>query len=113
MKKILTGVLTGLFLFMITRTLTYLLGLDAIARRLAQEILLVPAGDLHLVVWLASGFVGLIGLALWLISSVDERLSNIASPRPAIGSLPVASDPAFKLEINRTRERTLPNCSSI
>src|SRR5260370_187333 len=102
MKKIVTGLLAGLFLFLITRTLAYLLGLDAIARRLAQDVLQVPIGDLYLVAWLLSGLVGLIALALWLIFNVDERLSNTLSPRPAIGSLPISFDPTFKIEVNRT-----------
>jgi hypothetical protein len=102
MKKFITGLLAGLFLFLITRALAYLLGLDAIARRLAQGILQVPASDLYLVAWLLSGVVGLIALALWLMFNIDERLSNILFPRPTIGSLPVAADPTLKIEINRT-----------
>ena len=102
MKKIVTGLLAGLFLFLITRTLAYLLGLDAIARLLAQDVLQVPTGDLYLVAWLLSGLVGLIALALWLMFNVDERLSNTLSPRPAIGSLSITGDPTFKIEVNRT-----------
>jgi hypothetical protein len=105
MKKIVTGLLAGLFLFVITRTAAYILGLDALARRLAQEVLQVPASELYLVAWLLSGLVGLIGLAVWLIFRVDERLSNLLSPRPEIGSLPITGDPTLNIEVNRTTGR--------
>lgn len=102
MKKIITGLLAGLFLFLITRTLAYLLGLDALARRLAQDVLQVPANEVHLAAWSLSGLAGIVALVLWLVFDVEERLSNALSPRPLIGSLPVAGDPVFKVEVNRT-----------
>jgi hypothetical protein len=102
MRKIVTGLLAGLFLFLITRTAAYLLGLDVLARRLAQNVLQIPTSELYLVAWLVSGLAGLIGLALWLTFKIDERLSNILSPRPEIGSLPIMGDPTLNIEVNRT-----------
>ena len=102
MRRIITGLLAGLFLFLITRTLAHLLGLDALARNLARDVLQVPTSELYLAAWLLSGLVGIVALVLWLIFNVGERLSNISSPRPPVGSLQVASDPVFKIEVNRT-----------
>jgi hypothetical protein len=97
MKKFITGLVAGLFLFLITRIIAYLFDLDGIAQEFAHRVLQVPASRLHLVAWLVSGLVGLLGLALWLVLNVDERLSNILFPRPEVRSLPVAGDPEGQL----------------
>lgn len=107
MKKFVTGLLATLFVFLITRTLAYLLGLDVLARRLAQDLMQVPTSDLHLVAWLLSGVVGLIALALWLIFNVDERLSDVLAPGPPMGALVVAGDPTFKIEVNRATGKNI------
>ncbi|MDA9414083.1 hypothetical protein XH81_04285 [Bradyrhizobium sp. CCBAU 25360] len=102
MKKILTSIVAGLFVFLITRALAYLLGLDAVALRVAQRFLELPALDLQLIGWLLSGFVGLVVLVLWLVLDLGDWLRQALAPRPPIGSLPVAGDPTLKFEVNRT-----------
>lgn len=106
MRKIITAILVGLLVFLITRTLAYLFDLDAVAQELAQRILQFPTSQLYLAAWLLSGIVGLIALVIWLVFNFDERLSNIRSPRPEIGSLPIAGDPTFKIDVNRTTGKT-------
>jgi hypothetical protein len=102
MKRIITGVLASLFVFLIARSLAYLLGLDELARNLARDVLQVPASELYLAAWLVSGVAGIVALVLWLVLNADERLSNVLSPCPLLGSLQVAGEPVFKIEVNRT-----------
>jgi hypothetical protein len=49
-----------------------------------------------------SAHAGIVALVLRLIFNVDERLSNVLSPRPLMVGLQIAGDPVFKIEVNRT-----------
>lgn len=101
-KKFTSGIVFAICVFVVSHTIDYLLGLDAIASRLAASILQIPAERLFPIGWLLSGLLGIIALALWLIFDPGDWLSSIRAPRPKLGSLMIAQDPTFKLEVNRS-----------
>jgi hypothetical protein len=100
MKKLLTGLLSGLFLFIATRALASLLGLDELARRLAESIRLIPGPLQTDFSWLLAGTVGLASVILWLLFNVDELLRGLLKPGPAVGSFVIVGDPTFKINAN-------------
>lgn len=101
-KKFTSAIAFAICVFIVSHTIGYLLGVDAIARRLAAFMLHIPAEQLFPIGWLLSGLLGLIALTLWLIFDPGEWLSNIRTPRPELGSLVIAHEPTFKIEVNRT-----------
>jgi hypothetical protein len=101
-KRFTSGVAFAICVFIVSHAIVYLLSLDAITSRLAASILHIPAERLFPIGWLLSGLLGFIALALWLIFDPGDWLSNIRTPRPELGSLVIAQDPTFKIEVHRS-----------
>lgn len=71
----------------IGRGLVIAFSLDEKVARIIQELDKLSPEALSAISWGISGFIGLAGLACWLIFRVDERIYNLFSPVPALGSL--------------------------
>ena len=84
-KRILTGILVYITVASIGRGIVSAYGLD---KWIAGMIHVVESsGNLAAIGWIVSGGVGLVCLIGWLAFRIDEKIYNLISPIPDLGSL--------------------------
>ncbi|MEH2574423.1 hypothetical protein [Bradyrhizobium sp. AZCC 1708] len=99
MSKFISAVIIGLVAFVLVRVIAGALDLDPKAYRLGQLIAQVSPHALGLLGWAVAAIAAIVAMVLWLTFRVDDRIRDLWSARPPIGSLQVVGNPTMKVEV--------------
>jgi hypothetical protein len=87
---VLTKIVEAICTIAIGRGFVSALALDTKVASIARRVIAIATDNLRVaqaITWILSGIIGLILLTIWLSFRIDERIYNVISPIPELGSL--------------------------
>jgi hypothetical protein len=106
LTRILTGIVVAIAFAAIGRGIVSAFALDAWVARMIRGAL--DSQYLSAIAWTLSGVVGLAALTVWIGLRLDEKVYNLWSPRPALGSLYRNGEALLVVTHSQADNRTVP-----
>ncbi|UGY12157.1 hypothetical protein [Bradyrhizobium septentrionale] len=99
MSKYISSVVVGLLAWITVRIIAGAFGLNEKALQLGYWLPHLSAEQRSFIVSSAAVLIGIIAVVLWLALNADDRIRNLLSSRPELGSLRVEGKPTAKMAV--------------